>query len=69
MTLSQHDENMYNLEEIKLTSDEDMKKLIHESLNSNIIETVDKFKKDFDDEEVLLYWEHMKDFELFFVWK
>jgi len=55
LTLSQHDENMYNLEEIKLTSDEDMKKLIHESLNSNIIETVDKFKKDFDDEEVLLY--------------
>ncbi len=50
-------------------SDEDMKKSTHESLNSNIIETVDKFKKDFDDEEVFLYWERMKDFELFFVWK
>jgi len=60
---------VYNLEEIKLTSDEDMKKSTHESLNSNIIETVDKFEKDFDDEEVFLYWERMKDFELFFVWK
>lgn len=60
---------MYNLEEIKLTSDKDMKKSTHESLNLNIIETVDKFEKDFDDEEVFLYWERMKDFELFFVWK